>query len=58
MVVSCMKYPYALSCTHSGLKNIVLLDIDRKIRIFFLYFSASSIAFLYKKDHQVELDGE
>lgn len=53
-----MKYPYALSCTHSGLKNIVLLDIDRKIRIFFLYFSASSIAFLYKKDHQVELDGE
>lgn len=21
---SCMKYPYALSCTHSGLKNIYL----------------------------------
>lgn len=29
MLVSCMKYPYALSCTHSGFKNIYLTATRR-----------------------------
>lgn len=28
-LMSCMKYPYALSCTHSGFKNIYLTAARR-----------------------------